>query len=44
MRIMAFILTPRVIDRILRHLREKGKDPRAGPWVGPAKALASTAP
>ena len=45
MRIMAFILTPRVIDCILRHLREKGKDPRAGPWVGPpGKALASAAP
>jgi len=44
MRIIAFILTPRVIDRILRHLREKGKDPRAGPWVGPAKALTGAPP
>ena len=45
MRILAFILRPRVIDRILRHLREKGKDTRAGPWVGPpGKALASAAP
>jgi len=44
MRIMAFILRPRVIDRILRHLREKGKDPRAGPWVGPAKALTGAPP
>jgi hypothetical protein len=33
MRIIAFIQTPRVIDRILRHLREKGRDARAGPWV-----------
>jgi len=32
MRMIAFILQPRVIDRILRHVREKGKDARAGPW------------
>jgi len=25
MRMVAFILTPRVIDRILKHLREKGR-------------------
>jgi len=32
MRMVALILTPRVIDRILKHLREKGRDARAGPW------------
>jgi len=44
MRIMNFILPPRVNDRIPRHRREKGKDPRAGPRGRPAKALTSTAP
>jgi len=32
-RIVSFIQTPEVIDRILRHLREKGRDARAGPWA-----------
>ena len=31
MRIISFILEPRVIDAILRHLRSKGRDPRALP-------------
>ncbi len=44
MRFVAFILTPRVIDRILRHLREKGKDPRAGPWSEPPVAVTDAAP
>jgi len=34
MRIIAFIQTPSVIDRILRHLRQNGHDARAGPWDG----------
>jgi len=33
MRIIAFILQPSVIDRILAHVRDKGRDPRAGPWA-----------
>ena len=32
MRIIAVIMEPKVIDRILAHLRRKGRDPRAGPW------------
>jgi len=32
MRIIACLLQPSVIDRILAHIREKGRDPRAGPW------------
>ncbi len=31
-RIIAVITEPKVIDRILAHLRAKGHDPRAGPW------------
>jgi hypothetical protein len=27
------VLTPAVIDKILRHLRTKGRDARAGPWA-----------
>jgi hypothetical protein len=44
MRFVAFIQTARVIDRILRHLREKGKDPRAGPWSEPPAASTAAAP
>jgi hypothetical protein len=36
MRIVEFILEPPVIDQILRHLRDKGNDPRARPWDAPA--------
>ncbi|MFI0608786.1 MAG: hypothetical protein ACH37Z_12970, partial [Anaerolineae bacterium] len=31
MRVIALIQEPAVIDKILRHLREKGRDARAGP-------------
>jgi hypothetical protein len=42
MRILALIQEPAVIDRILRHLREKGRDARAGPRAtGPPGAQAS---
>lgn len=43
LRMIAFILQPRVIDRILRHVREKGKDARAGPWSTPPGQAAPTA-
>jgi hypothetical protein len=33
MRVLALIREPTVIDKILRHLREKGRDARAGPWA-----------
>ena len=33
MRVIALIQEPAVIDKILRHLREKGRGPRAGPWA-----------
>ncbi len=33
MRVLALIQEPAVIDRILRHLREKGRDARAGLWA-----------
>lgn len=33
MRVIALIQEPAVIDKILRHLREKGRDARAGPWA-----------
>ncbi len=33
MRVIALIQEPAVIDQILRHLREKGRDARAGPWA-----------
>ena len=36
MRIISFILRPSVIDRILAHIRDKGHDPRAGPWANAA--------
>jgi ATP-dependent Clp protease ATP-binding subunit ClpC len=32
MRIVEFVVVPRGIDRILHHMRDKGRDPRAGPW------------
>jgi hypothetical protein len=36
MRVIALIHEPAVIDKILRHLRNKGRDARAGPWsTGP---------
>jgi hypothetical protein len=31
--ILAFTLDPAVIDATLRRIREKGHDPRAGPWA-----------
>ena len=33
MRVIALIQEPAVIDKILNHLREKGRDARAGPWA-----------
>jgi hypothetical protein len=33
MRVIALIQEPAVIDKILGHLREKGRDARAGPWA-----------
>jgi hypothetical protein len=33
MTILAFTLDPDVIDETLRRLRERGHDPRAGPWA-----------
>lgn len=33
MRMIALIQEPKVIDKILKHLRTKGRDARAGPWV-----------
>lgn len=33
MRVIALIQEPAVIDKILRHLREKGRDARAVPWA-----------
>jgi hypothetical protein len=41
MRIVSAILEPKVIDKILAHIRDKGRDPRAGPW---AAALANAQP
>ncbi len=32
MSISVAIMEPKVIDRILAHLRQKGGDPSAGPW------------
>ena len=43
MRVIALIQEPAVIDKILRHLREKGRDARAGPWAtGPPGGGAGT--
>ena len=33
MRVIALIQEPKVIDRILKHLRGRGRDARAGPWA-----------
>jgi len=33
MRMIALIQEPKVIDKILKHLRTKGRDARAGPWA-----------
>jgi hypothetical protein len=33
MRVISLIQEPKVIDKILKHLREKGRDARAGPWA-----------
>ncbi len=30
---IALIQEPKVIDKILKHLRTKGRDTRAGPWA-----------
>jgi hypothetical protein len=36
MRIVGFAVVPRDIDRILRHMRHKGSDARAGPRAAAA--------
>ncbi len=42
MRVIALIREPAVIDKIVRHLRTKGRDARAGPWAtGPPGEEAS---
>jgi hypothetical protein len=33
MRVIALIQEPQVIDKILAHLRARGRDARAGPWA-----------
>ncbi len=33
MRMITLIQEPKVIDKILKHLRTKGRDARAGPWA-----------
>ncbi len=33
MRVIALIQEPKVIDKILKHLRAKGRDARVGPWA-----------
>ena len=44
MRVIALIREPKVVDKISRHLRAKGRDARAGPWAtGPPGAQASAA-
>ena len=44
MRVVALIQDPRIIDRILRHLRAKGHDATAGPWAtGPPRSDGSQA-
>ena len=35
---IGFVVVPPDIDRILRHMRDKGCDARAGPWRGAADA------
>ena len=42
--VIALIQEPAVIDKILRLLREKGRDARAGPWAtGPPGGETTTA-
>ena len=43
MQVIALIKEPKVIDKILRHLRTKGRDARAGLWAAgrPADAIAA---
>ncbi len=47
MRMIALIQEPKVIDKILKQLRTKGHDARAGPWATglspPADAAAAEA-
>jgi len=45
MRVMAPIQEPKVIDKILKHLRDEGSNERAGPWATgpPAGAAAAEA-
>jgi hypothetical protein len=43
MRVIALIQEPKVIDKILKHLREKGRDARAGPWATGPPADGATA-
>ena len=44
MRVIALIQQPAVTNEILRHLRSKGRDARAGPWAtGPPGAPATAA-
>ncbi|MEO8082494.1 MAG: hypothetical protein ABI780_01595, partial [Ardenticatenales bacterium] len=44
MRVIALIQDPTVIDKILKHLRGKGRDALAGPWApGPTQGAAATA-
>ena len=38
MRVIALIQEPKVIDKILKHLRTKGRDARAGPWATAERA------
>jgi hypothetical protein len=42
MTILAFTLDPAVIDTTLRRIRDKGIDPRAGPWQERAPPAAAT--
>ena len=42
MRVIALIQEPKVIDKILKHLRAKGRDARAGPWAPGPPAGAAT--
>ena len=44
MRVIALIQEPKVIDKILKHLRDKGRNARAGPWAtGPPGSEAAAA-
>jgi len=43
MRVIALIQEPKVLDRIPKHLRQRGRDARAGPWAtGPPLDAADT--